>query len=92
MLDPQEVNRARHQQGRSSKACSLIDLKKADSAAELAAGDVEFNALQEETKHKEATARIEAELAQRKLELEQMEAKKQIEMERTRLKVYKEVE
>ena len=33
----------------------------------------------EETKHKEATARIEAELAQEKLELEQMKAKKQIE-------------
>ena len=64
----------------------------ADAAAELAAGEVEFNALQEETKHKEATARIEAELAQRKLELEQMEAKKQIEIARAKMKVYQEVE
>ena len=82
----------RSRTSRSSKAPSLIDLKKADAAAELAAREVEFNALQEETKHKEATARTEAELAQRKLELEQMKAKKQIEIARAKLKVYQEVE
>ena len=93
----------RSRTSRSSKAPSLINLKKADAAAELAAREVEFYALQEETKHKEATARmeaehkeatarIEAELAQRKLELEQMEAKKQIEIARAKLKVYHEVE
>ena len=82
----------RSRSSRSSKAPSLIDLKKADAAAELAAREVEFNALQEETKHKEAIARMEAELAQRKLELEQMEAKKQIEIARAKLKVYQEVE
>ena len=82
----------RSRSSRSSRAPSLIDLKKADAAAELAAREVEFNALQEETKHKEATARMEAELAQRKLELEQMEAKKQIEIARAKLKVYQEVE
>ena len=82
----------RSRTSRSSKAPSLIDLKKADAAAELAAREVEFNALQEQTKHKEATARIEAELAQRKLELEQMEAKKQIEIARAKLKVYQGVE
>jgi len=74
------------------KASSLINLKKAEAAAELAAREAEFNALQEEAKHKEATARIETELAQRKVELEQMEAKKQIEMARAKLKVYQEVE
>ena len=82
----------RSRTSRSSKAPSLMDLKKADAAAELAAREVEFNALQEETRHKEATARMEAELAQRKLELEQMEAKKQIEIARAKLKVYQEVE
>ena len=93
----------RSRTSRSLKAPSLIDLKKADAAAELAAREVEFNALKEETKHKEATARIEAEhkeatarmeaeVAQRKLELEQMEAKKQIEITRAKLKVYQEVE
>ena len=51
----------RSRTSRSSRASSLIDLKKADAAAELAAREVEFNALQEETKHKEATARMEAE-------------------------------
>ena len=51
----------RSRTSRSSRAPSLIDLKKADAAAELAAREVEFNALQEETKHKEATARMEAE-------------------------------
>ena len=76
----------RSRTSQSSKAPSLIDLKKADAAAELAAREVEFNAL-EQTKHKEATARIE-ELVQRKLELEQMEAKKQIEIARAKLKVY----
>ena len=93
----------RSRTSRSSRAPSLIDLKKADAAAELAAREVEFNALREETKHKEVTARMEAEhkevtarmeaeLAQRKLELEQMEAKKQIEITRAKLKVYQEVE
>ena len=80
----------------SSKAPSVIDVKRADAAAELAAREAEFNALQEEAKHKEATARIEAEfkteLAQRKLKLEQLEAKKQIEIARAKLRVYEEVE
>lgn len=98
-LNPSEVDRVKHQQSHAGQEAvgpqggpSLIDVKKADAAAELAAREVEFNALQEETKHKEATARMEAELAQRKLELEQMEAKKQIEIARAKLKVYQEVE
>ena len=52
----------------------------------------EFNTPQEETKHNKATARIEAELTQRKLELERMEAKKQIKIARAKLKVYQEEE
>ena len=88
---------------RSSRASSLIELKKADAAAELAAKQAEFNVLQEESKHKEGIARIEAqlraettrietELARRKLKLEQIEAKKHIEIARAKLKVYQEVE
>ena len=88
---------------RSSRASSLIELKKADAAAELAAKEAEFNVLQEESKHKEEIARIEAqlraettrietELARRKLKLEQIEAKKHIEIARAKLKVYQEVE
>ncbi|XP_078374366.1 uncharacterized protein LOC144657884 [Oculina patagonica] len=75
---------SRSRVSRSSKASSLIDVKKADAAAELAAKEAEFNALQEQAKHKEyiakmeaqlraETTRIEAELARRKLELEQSE-------------------
>ena len=75
-----------------SKALSLIHTKKADAAAQLAAREATFNVLQEKAKHKETTARIEAELVQRKLELEQMEVKKQIEIARAKLKVYPEVE
>ena len=88
---------------RSSRASSLIELKKADAAAELAAKEAEFNVLQEESKHKEEIARIEAqlraettriktELARRKLKLERIEAKKHIEIARAKLKVYQEVE
>ena len=49
---------------RSSRTSSIIiGLKKADVAAELAAKQAEFNALQEELKHKEETAKIEAQLS-----------------------------
>ena len=75
-----------------SRASSLIRLKKAGVAAELAAKEAEFNALQEQARHKEETARMEAALACRKAELEQMEVRKQMEMERARLMVYQEVE
>ena len=94
---------SRSRASRSSRASSLIDLKKADAAAELAAKEAEFNALQEQAKHKEdiakmeaqlraETTRIESELARRKLELEQSEVKKQMEIARARLKAYQEVE
>ena len=93
---------ARSKGSRSSRT-SFIDLKKADAAAELAAKQAEFDALQEEAKYKEETAnmeaqlraetaRIENELARRKLELEPMEVKKQIEIARAKLMVYEEVE
>ena len=82
---------------KSSRVSSLIDLRKADAVAELAAKEAELNALQEEAKRKEKiakmeaqlraeTTRIESELARRKLELEQMEVKKQLDMARARLK------
>ncbi|XP_078352316.1 uncharacterized protein LOC144637013 [Oculina patagonica] len=94
---------SRSRVSRSSKASSLIDVKKADAAAELAAKEAEFNALQEQAKHKEyiakmeaqlraETTRIEAELARRKLELEQSEVKKQMEIARAKLKAYQEAE
>ena len=84
---------------KSSRVCSLIDLRKADAVAELAAKEAELNALQEEAKRKEEiakmeaqlrveTTRIESELARRKLELEQMEVKKQLDLARARLKAY----
>ena len=78
---------------KSSRVSSLIDLRKADAVAELAAKEAELNALQEEAKRKEEiakmeaqlraeTTRIESELARRKLELEQVEVKKQLDMAR----------
>ena len=84
---------------KSSRVSSLIDLRKADADAELAAKEAELNALQEETKRKEEiakmeaqlraeTTRIESELARRKPELEQIEVKKQLDMARARLKAY----
>ena len=84
---------------KSSRVSSLIDLRKADAVAELAAKEAELNALQEEAKRKEEiakmeaqlraeTTRIESELARRKLELEQMEVKKQLDMARARLNAY----
>ena len=84
---------------KSSRVSSLIDLRKADAVAELAAKEAKLNALQEEAKRKEEipkmeaqlraeTTRIESELARRKLELEQMEVKKQLDMARARLKAY----
>ena len=84
---------------KSSRVSSLIDLRKADAVAELAAKEAKLNALQEEAKRKEEipkmeaqlraeTTRIESELARRKLELEQMEVKKQLDMARARLKAH----
>jgi len=73
-------------------ASPLINLNSASLTASSAAASAFFNSLQEEAKHKEATARIETELAQRKVELEQMEAKKQIEIARAKLRVYQEVQ
>ncbi|PFX23939.1 hypothetical protein AWC38_SpisGene11496 [Stylophora pistillata] len=76
---------------KSSEVSSIIDLKKADAAAELAAKEAEFNAMQEQAKFKEDIAKMEAELARRKQELEQIEVKKQMEIARAKLKVYQEV-
>lgn len=59
-------------------------------ASELAAKEAEFNALQEQ--HQEETVRMEATLAWREVELEQMEVTKQMEIARARLIVYQEVE
>ena len=83
----------------TSRVSSLIDLRKADAIAELAAKEAELNVLQEEAKRTEEiakmeaqlraeTTRIESELARRKLELEQMEVKKQLDITRARLKAY----
>ena len=47
---------------KSSRVSSLIDLRKADAVAELAAKEAELNALQEETKRKEEIAQMEAQL------------------------------
>ena len=53
---------SRSQTSWSSKAPSVIDIKRADAPAELAAREAKFNVLQEEPKHKKATVRIESEL------------------------------
>ena len=45
-----------------SRVSSLIDLRKADAVAELAAKEAELNVLQEETKRKEEIAQMEAQL------------------------------
>ena len=47
---------------KSSRVSSLIDLRKADAVAELAAKEAEFNALQEEAKRKEEIAKMETQL------------------------------
>ena len=46
---------------KSLSASSIISLKKADVAAELAVKEAEFNALQERVQHKEETVRMEEE-------------------------------
>ena len=77
---------------RSLNASSFLCLKRADAAAELAAKQVELEALQAEAKHKEETAKIEGELARRKAQLEQLELKKQIQIASAKLTAYKEIE
>ena len=47
---------------KSSRVSSLIDLRKADVIAELAAKEAELNVLQEEAKRKEEFAKMEAQL------------------------------
>ena len=47
---------------KSSRVSSLIDLRKADAVAKLAAKEAELNALQKETKRKEEIAQMEAQL------------------------------
>ena len=84
---------------KSSRVSSLIDLRKAEVIAELAAKEAKRNVPQEEAKRKQEfakmeaqlraeTTKIESELARRKMELEQMEVKKQLDMARVRLKAY----
>ena len=64
---------ARLRASRPSRVSS-IDLKKADAAAELAAKQAKFDALQEEAKYKEETAKMEALEAQLREETAKMEA------------------
>ena len=63
-----------------------------DAAADLAAKQIELDAFQAKAKHKEETARLEAELARRKAQLEQMEINEQIQIANARLNVYQEID
>ena len=71
---------------------SLISFKKADVAAELATKKAEFNALQEQAQNKEETIKMQAALPRRKVELEQIEVRKQMEVAKARLVVYQQAE
>ena len=77
---------------RRSTKSSILSVKRADAAADLAAKQIELDAFQAKAKHKEETARLEAELARRKAQLEQMEIKEQIQIANARLKVYQEID
>ncbi|XP_068717281.1 uncharacterized protein [Montipora capricornis] len=71
---------------------SIFSVKRADAAADLAAKQIELDAFQAKAKHKEVTARLEAELARRKALLEQMEINEQIQMANARLNAYQEID
>ena len=77
---------------RHSIKSSILSVKRADAAADLAAKQIELDAFQAKAKHREETARMEAELARRKAQLEQMEIKEQIQIANARLNVYQEID
>ena len=71
---------------------SIFSVKRADAAADLAAKQIELDAFQAKAKHKEETSRLEAELARRKAQLEQMEINEQIQIANARLNAYQEID
>ena len=73
---------------RHSIKSSILSVKRADTAADLAAKQIGLDAFQANAKHREETARLEAELARRKAQLEQMEINEQIQIANARLNVY----
>ena len=77
---------------RHSIKSSILSVKRADAAADLAAKQIELDAFQAKAKHREETARLEAELARRKAQLEQMEINEQIQIANARLNVYQETD
>ena len=77
---------------RHSNKSSILSVKRADAAADLAAKQIELHAFQAKAKHREETARLEAELARRKAQLEQMEINKQIQIANARLNIYQEID
>ena len=77
---------------RQSIKSSILSVKRADAAADLAAKQIELDAFQAKAKHREETARLEAELARRKAQLEQMEINEQIQIANARLNVYQEID
>ena len=77
---------------RHSIKSSILSVKRADAAADLAAKQIELDAFQAKAKHREETARLEAELARRKAQLEQMEINEQIQIANARLNVYQEID
>ena len=54
---------------RHSNKSSILSVKRADAAADLAAKQIELHAFQAKAKHREETARLEAELARQKTQL-----------------------
>ena len=77
---------------RHSIKSSILSVKRADAAADLVAKQIELDAFQAKAKHREETARLEAELARRKAQLEQMEINEQIQIANARLNVYQEID
>ena len=77
---------------RRSIKSSIFSVKRADAAADLVAKQIELDAFQAKAKHKEVTARLEAELARRKALLEQMEINEQIQIANARLNAYQEID
>ena len=77
---------------RRSIKSSILSFKRADAAADLAAKQIELDAFQAKAKHREETSRLEAELARRKAQLEQMEINEQIQIANARLNVYQEID
>ena len=73
---------------RHSIKSSILSVKRADAAADVAAKQIELDAFQAKAKHREETARLEAELARQKAQLEQMEINEQVQI----ANVYQEID